>query len=173
MSKINEVPDFEAMFKTIVTNAPRVASVMALNFFKGSFANQGFTDAGLIKWDTRKNDNRPGGAVLTSTGNLRDIIVISKVSLKQVILTNAAPYAKIHNDGGTITVTVTPKMKKYFWFMFKATGNSMYKGMALTKKSSLTIKIPQRQFMGDSQTLTNSFDNWMANEIAKAVIPLK
>ena len=30
-------------------------------------------------------------------------------------------YGAIHNEGGTITVKVTPKMKKFFWAMYKKT----------------------------------------------------
>lgn len=175
MSKINEVPDFEAMGRAIMDMAPRQASVMALNFFKSSFANQGFTDAGLVKWATRKYDNRPGGAVLTLSGNLRDNIRPTKITPKQVIISNAAPYASIHNEGGRFTRTFTPttKQKKLFWALYKKTGNAKFKAAALSKQITQNVVMPKRQFMGDSQTLTNSFDNWMANEIAKAVIPLK
>ena len=39
------------------------------------------------------------------------------------------PYAAIHNEGGKITVT--GKMKKFFWAKFKETGEVGWKYMAL------------------------------------------
>ena len=63
-------------------------------------------------------------------------------------------YAEIHNEGGTITVT--PKMKKFFWFKNKEAKEAgdldlaeQYKWMALAKK----ITIVQREFMGESDEL--------------------
>lgn len=78
------------------------------------------------------------------------------------------PYAAIHNDGGDIHPTVTAKMRKYAWRKVyslagvKENGKlpkdlpaeaEKWKGLALTKKKSLKIHIPQRQFMGDSAEL--------------------
>jgi len=171
MAKINEVPDFEAMFNQIREQAPRFAAEEAVKFFKSSFANEGFTDAALVKWDKRKYDNRPGGAILTLSGDLRDSIRPTKITPKQVILSNAAPYAKIHNEGGRFKRTFTPtaKQKKMFWALYKKTGDTKFKAAALSKQITQNVVVPQRQFMGDSQTLTNSFDNWMAEQIVKAV----
>lgn len=136
MAKINEVPDFEAMLE-LVGRASRAASVIALNHFKNSFKNEGFTDVGLVKWQERKNDKRPGGAVLVSTANLRDSIQDPLVETYKVTIVNTAPYAKIHNEGGTI------------------------------KTKYATIVMPQRQFMGDSAVMRNDFENWFINEKKK------
>lgn len=88
----------------------------------------------------------------------------------RVIIQNSLIYAQIHNEGGDITVT--KKMKGYFWSMYykrglvgemygKAKGKKnrqkadnlnaeaqFWRNMALKKVGS-TIKIPQRQFMGE------------------------
>ncbi len=173
MSKINPVPDFEGMFAKIKQQAPHAASVIALNHFKASFEHQGFTDAGFTAWESRRGDSRPGGAILTQTGHLRDSLAIARVSKDSVEINNSAPYASIHNEGGVLTIPITAKMKKYFWFMFGNTGEAKYKYMALTKKNNMVIKIPKRQYMGDSQVMTNNFDKWMITKIKQTAIPLK
>ena len=60
--------------------------------------------------------------------------------------TSSEPYTALHNEGGTITVT--GKMKRFFWAKFKETGEVGWKYMALMKVGQV-IKIPQRQFIGD------------------------
>ena len=90
----------------------------------------------------------------------------------QVTIEDPVPYAAIHNDGGDITThpTVTERMRRYAWHMvysiagIKGKGKlpkelpkeaEKWKGLALTRKSSITVHahIPQRQFMGDSAEL--------------------
>jgi len=83
---------------------------------------------------------------LTKTGKLRRS-VSARISGNSVIFTSSEAYAAIHNEGGNITVT--EKMKKYFWAKFKETGQPHFKRMALMKVGS-KINIPQRKFIGDS-----------------------
>lgn len=111
----------------------------------------------------------------------------------KVAIQNTAEYARIHNEGGQIPVTV--RMKRFFWAKHYETGlvsqlyrsgtgkrmkqksdafageAGFWKGMALKKVGS-TIKIPKRQFMGDSpevekiitditnKELQNLIDKW-------------
>ena len=42
--------------------------------------------------------------------------------------------------------------------MFKKTNDNKWKYMALTKKDSITLKFPQRKFMGESATLMSNLD---------------
>jgi len=63
-------------------------------------------------------------------------------------------YAKTHNEGLTVHPRVTEKMRKFAWYKYSQTKKKdpqqakMWKGIALTKKLRLTIKMPKRQFMG-------------------------
>ena len=77
-------------------------------------------------------------------------------------------YAAIHNEGGTISVRVTEKMRKYFWAMYYKTQNSRYKWMALTEKETLTIHIPKRQFIGESYTLDKQLEKLIIEEMLQA-----
>ena len=55
---------------------------------------------------------------------------------------SAEKYASIQDKGGTTHPTVTPKMRKWAWYMFRKYGEDKFKGIALTKKQKLTVRIP-------------------------------
>ena len=71
---------------------------------------------------------------------------------RQILVTSALPYAKLHNEGGFLIVT--RRMRKFFWAMYyqavkrkQHTRAAHWKGLALTKRM---LWIPKRQFMGQS-----------------------
>ena len=82
---------------------------------------------------------------------------------------NDVDYASIHNSGGVTHPTVTPKMRRFAWYRYFVAGGGktkapdrteanetaeMWKRLALTKKTKLTVRIPKRQFIGPSAALT-------------------
>ena len=109
--------------------------------FDRNFQRKAFFDR---KWPPRKHINRKGTLLLV-TGKLRRSIR-SRVGADSVTWETSEPYAAIHNYGGTITVTA--RMKRFFWYKYKATRDDAWKWMALMKVGS-KIQIPQRQFLGD------------------------
>jgi phage gpG-like protein len=82
-----------------------------------------------------------------------------------VIKSTGVPYAQIHNDGGTTHPTVTKKMRRWAWAMYFETGDPMFKNIALTKKTKLDVKIPQRKFMGESATLERGIKHLIDYEV--------
>lgn len=123
------------------------------------------------KWPNRKMDGP--GSVMLQTGKLRRSIR-AKVGNDSVTWSTSEPYASIHNEGGTITVT--RKMKRYFWAKFyelagkvryrkngKESRTSakvskqaeMYRALALMKVGD-KITIPQRQFLGDAPEIRST-----------------
>ena len=103
-------------------------------------------------------------------------------------------YAPVHNWGGTVHPTITAQMRRFAWAKYyEATGKaqktakgkkkgkkkdskgkekeqenpeaSRWKGLALTKKKTLRIKIPKRQFIGESQELSDKITEKTENEI--------
>lgn len=144
------------------------------NFERGAF----FTE----KWARRKfNDDRSRG-LLVRTGNLRRSITAEVTDRDSVVFSSALPYARIHNEGGT--VTVTRKMKAYFWWRYRTltggtaadgfsnrlqrrrdgTPRNNHRNRALTaeaeffremalKKAGSKIVIPKRQFIGNHPDL--------------------
>lgn len=112
--------------------------------FDKNFERKAFFDR---RWKARLLNTR--GSLLLSTGRLRRSI--SKRTTKDsIIFTSDAPYARIHNEGGEITVT--KKMKGWFWYMHSRTKLPLYKHLACMKVGS-KIVIPQRQFIGYHKTV--------------------
>jgi phage gpG-like protein len=75
---------------------------------------------------------------------------------RQVTVFTRVSYAGIHNRGGTLHPSVTPKMRRFAWAQhYREAGkdkkkDTFWKRLALTKKTKLNIQIPQRQFMPTS-----------------------
>lgn len=59
----------------------------------------------------------------------------------------ASRYAAIQHKGGTTHPRVTAKMIGFFWWKYKQSGFKTFKSIALTKLSTLTVKIPARPYM--------------------------
>tara|TARA_R100001369_G_scaffold88101_1_gene124182 strand:+ start:292 stop:810 length:519 start_codon:yes stop_codon:yes gene_type:complete len=167
MSKIEKNPDFLQMARTLKKDAIRYARVTGLNFFQDSFYNQGFTDKGFEKWENRKGDIDPGRKILVKSSHLLNSLDVEDDGKSKITFFSDAEYADIHNNGGTLNIRITEKSRKYFWYMYKATGQGKWKGMALTKKNQFTVVIPQRQFIGHSETLMDDLDEWLLNTIIK------
>lgn len=134
--------------------------------FDRNFERQAFFSEA---WERRKSPTRPGGTILVKTGALRRSVGSRTVGNSIVFYTDL-PYADIHNEGGEIRVT--KKMKRFFWAKhYEATGKfgrkkdgtlrndkrtrqlsteaEFWKFLAL-KKAGTTIRIPKRQFLGNS-----------------------
>ena len=58
-------------------------------------------------------------------------------------------------------------MRKFFWAMFYETEDDKWKGMALTKASTLdrTFTMPKRTFVGENPTLDRNINNLLEHEI--------
>lgn len=110
--------------------------------FDRNFQRKAFFDK---PWPPRRVGLQHRGSLLMQTGKLRRSIRC-RVDADSVVWETSERYAAIHNYGGTITVTA--KMKKYFWYKYNATKDDAWKWMALMKVGS-RITIPQRQFLGD------------------------
>lgn len=162
---IDKIPDFNAVAKKLIKDAQTIAEVEMINFINRNFENQGFMDGSLQPWTGRKNGNDTGRAILKKTGELQDRISVTSSSSKQIVVTAAAKYAKLHNEGGTVNIPVTPKMKKWFWYMYKTTKNERYKAMALSKKTAFSFTMPQRQFMGPSIAFNKLIEQKFLNMI--------
>ena len=125
---INELPEkFRAMQKELEDFAAgedkkRIAGQEAVNFFKESFQNEGFTDQNLQKWpnvkrrdpnspwyghsgQTRKfSEARTTAKILNGeTSQLKDATTYTKTATG-VRVYNEMPYAKVHNFGGTAKI---------------------------------------------------------------------
>jgi phage gpG-like protein len=149
---------------------PTVVGVEAVKHFKNNFQLEGFLNRVLKKWEARKikrlgsTDNQK---ILSKSGELADSIDF-RIQGNTIIIYSDKVYAQIHNEGGKITVT--DKMRKYFWAMHyeaKQQSNTIaaeqYKGMALAK----IIVMPKRKYMGDSVVLDEAIVNKITRDLDK------
>lgn len=104
--------DLEKLVKQYIELTISDVRVEATEMFDKNFQREAFFNE---KWARRKFNDDDTRNVLTGTGALRKSI-ISKVEGNKIVFETTLPYASIHNEGGTITVTVG--MKKHFWLMY-------------------------------------------------------
>lgn len=190
MAKKNKVPEFMQMARELKKNASRYAASESVKFFKESFVKGGFTDVAFQKWN-QSNSPLASKRTLYNKGRLMRSIKKQSATLSRVVVIADSDYADIHNNGGYITVTA--QMKKYFWAKFYELSGSVSvnksgavglnkRNVSLGKKAMFCramalkpvgskIKIPQHQFMGDSQTLMQNFDDWFGKVIRTQVEP--
>jgi phage gpG-like protein len=181
MNEINNPPEFDKLWREVAKDLHKHVALIAVRFFKQSFDKGGFTDHSFISWPKRKDEEQH--PVLRDQSRLRNSIHVMDNSVDNIVIgvDSSIPYAEIHNTGGTITIPVTDKFRKFCWAMFmQMSRGSAYasglpddilkwKFMALTKKSTLTIKIPQRQFIGESAELNKKVMDLMSEGIAKKI----
>lgn len=135
------------------------------NFERKAFFNE--------KWkNTRLINSR--GSMMIRTGNLRRSIQ-SKINGDSITFSSSLPYADIHNNGGEITVT--EKMKRYFWAMYIKAGKTsveaqQYKVLALKKVGS-KIKIEKRQFIGHHSEVDKMIKEIINNNLKEISNKLK
>jgi phage gpG-like protein len=154
--------DFYKFYRSVQKLLPEFvehASNDALNFYKASFTNQGFTNRSLERWQARKINklylkrsistgkkkstfkltkqaSRANNALLIKSGRLRRSLRRNTYGLSFEISSDV-PYAQIQNEGG----------------------------MAGRQRKS---RIPKRQFVGESEVLWKSFENTFDKMMTKA-----
>lgn len=141
--------------KKVIQDSLQDIKVELTDEFDRNFQREAFFSE---KWKRRKYDLDPDRAMLQKTGSLRKSIA-SIIKDNSIVFTSSLPYAAIHNEGGSISVT--RRMKGFFWHKYKeatagikkrgelTTEAVFYKAMALKKVGSKII-IPRRQFVGQS-----------------------
>lgn len=181
----NTVPDFLAMAKDLTANAQRYAGSESVKFFKESFVKEGFTDNSFKAWPKTKNP-MAGKRTMYGKGILMQSVRKVEQNKQRIVVESDTDYSEIQNNGGTITVTA--QMKRFFWAKFyefsgKVKLNKEGTAAALNKSNKAIsvkamffrrmalmkvgdkIKIPQRQFMGNSQTMMNQFDSFWHGQV--------
>lgn len=109
--------------------------------FDRNFERKGFFSD---KWKSRAH-KYPRGSLMAVSGALRRSTE-GVVRGSGVRFTSSLPYAALHNEGGQITVTA--KMKRFFWYKYKRTKDESWKRMALMKVGRVIV-MPERRFIGD------------------------
>lgn len=190
-----DIKDFSALLKAkrkeldtlMRRELPVKVGRMAKDHYQDNFRKGGFVNGGLRRWPVTKRQRSGSKSAAAGYGPLlsRRNHLFSSVKYTpedyRVRVANDVEYAPPHNWGGETRPTVTPRMRKFAWAMYyKAVGKrkkgktgqgelppeaGMWKGLALTRKKKLKVKIPQRQFIGESTELNKQIGQTVETEI--------
>ena len=173
--------------------APVIVGRLAENHFRDNFRQGGFVDREPRPWPRTRRQQSGAGTAESRYGPLlssREHLMLSVEHTTYdygALVYNRVPYAPIHNWGGTTHPTVTPRMRRYAWWRYYAAGGGkkngtgktaggeeaeQWKRLALTKKKKLTVRIPQRQFLGTSARLEETIRKELENELEAQLIKL-
>lgn len=154
------------------------------NFERKAFFNQ--------PWPKRRREGK--GSLMVASGRLRRSLKAKEDAGKgSITWTSSEPYAAIHNEGGTITVTKALKAhawKEYYKLVphisYRKDGSlsnskrnravskaaEMWKAIALMKVGS-NIKMPKRRFIGNHPKVREAVERVLMNntdEISKYIL---
>lgn len=106
--------NFETFFKHLVKDI----QVDLSDEFDKNFQRKAFFDNPWheTRWPVSK------GSLMLRSGALRRSI-LAFITGDQISWRSSLPYASIHNEGGEITVTA--KMKRFFWAMYRQSSNAI------------------------------------------------
>lgn len=162
---------------------PVFAGNIAKRHIEDDFRKGGFTHNGFHKWQETRRQRGGGnsadsqyGPLLSGRPHLARSIQYTAGDGIATVFTRV-PYAGMHNWGGITQPTVTPKMRRFAWAQhYKEAGDdkkkdTFWKRLALTKKTKLTVRIPQRQFMPPKPgpELARKLNNKLLQEIRKII----
>lgn len=166
------------------------------NFRQGGFVNGGlhpWPPAKRLSSGGKGADSKYG-TLMSSRNHLFSAIGYTP-GVARVTIFNDVVYAEIHNDGGTVHPAVTPRMRKFAWAKYYELGGKgksasegnkkgkkgksasavvpeeaeKWKRLALTKKETLSITIPRRQFLGPSEELDRKLTEYVEKEILRII----
>lgn len=148
----NPAEILQGKLRDFVRRAPKIAGRYAVQHFQDNIRRRGGVpvNGSLDRFAERTYETRrqKGKKILMIKGNLVDAIRIISLSSNTVNLGisqgDIGKYARIHMEGGTITVT--PKMKKFFWAMVYQNSSRIGK----TEKGVARKTKANEQLMGDA-----------------------
>lgn len=162
---------------------PVLAGNIAKRHIEEDFRLGGFTHNGFHRWKKTRRQLGGGkdagsqyGPLLSGRNYLAGSIQYTPGDGMVSVFTRA-PYAAVHNWGGTTRPTVTPKMRRFAWAQhYKEAGDdkkkdTFWKRLALTKKTKLNVVIPQRQFISKEPgpELDKKVNDKLESEIRKII----
>ena len=163
----NHLKKYEAEIDSMVNTM----GVMAKNHFTANFRKQGFEDETVKLWEKRKKEDA-GRGILIKSGRLRRSITFRKKGKWAVVIGTDVPYAKIHNEGGTINKSFDRKILSF------TSGGKFARTRTRKQRSEIshqqqvtikahTIKMPKRQFIGYSGKLNRQIISSFSSKIKR------
>ena len=171
MNNQQKLNDFFNRFSKRLDQAPSIIAETATEYYKKSFTEKRF---GSDIWAPTKKPVKKG-SLMVRTAALMGSIRPTLVTQNQVTISagsSKVPYAKVHNEGGTINRNarsetflrnrVQKKTKKTKLGQFR---KGTTKGKGFTFKA-YSYQMPKRQFMGINNVLQQS----IINRIKKSIV---
>lgn len=170
---------FETFFKNLLNDA----KVDLTDEFDRNFERKAFFDRA---WPQTKWPNNKGSLMMRTGAGRRSIK--SSVQNTSIVFSSSMPYMALHNEGGEVTVTA--KMKSFFWAMYYKANNALiyavktkgvkntirnrkltdeaaiWKALALQKVGD-KMKIPERRFIGPHPKVDESIQHAADDNIAQ------
>lgn len=148
--KSRDFPDFDQWgkdLKDFLEKFPQLAANGYKNFIQDNFRRQSFIDKTKQKWKARdpKSARDKGRKILVDTSRLKDSIRTNVKGMRIEIFTTV-PYAKLHNEGGTIKKPVRVRAHK----RRQRIGRKTRVIDVRSHERQMNLKMPKRQFMGKS-----------------------
>lgn len=161
------IAQLQRQYKSVLLRLPLLVGNEAVNFTLDNFRLQGFMGATFQSWRPRKvswqKNKRPGRNLLIDGGRLRRSIRIVAMSLDYVAIGTDVKYARAHNEGvNGLGVIQTVK------------GFSRKNGSKVSAHTRrIVMRIPKRQFMGDSPYLQQRIKRVVSFAFMKEIPTLK
>lgn len=157
--------DFETLRRKIAAaservrlNGTRIIAETATEYYKQRFTTK--------EWEGKpwkEAQNPPSrGSLMVRSGALVSTIRPARVTPTEATIRAGSPrvpYARIHNEGGSIVQKPTPKQRRFMWAKAYSAGegNSGNGTLGINGRMAVakvwTITIPQRKFIGKSIAL--------------------
>jgi phage gpG-like protein len=183
------IAQLQKQFKSVWLRVPILVGNEAVNFTLDNFRLQGFMGATFQSWRPRKvswkKDKRTGRNLLIDSGRLRRSIRIVSLTTDYVSIGTDVKYAKAHNEGvnalGVIQTVKGFKRNRTYIDEVSAPGarKARYEttiiGQMQVKSHTrrIVMRIPKRQFMGDSPYLQQRLRRVVSYAFMKEIPSLK
>jgi len=105
------------------------------------------------------------------TGRLKKSVRVISADETKIVVGTDVPYAKIHNEGGTINKTVSVKTHtvEQHTRMRKGRKESVKAHTKEAHTRKMNTKIPSRRFLGVRYTLTKRIENLITARFMRAL----
>lgn len=155
--------------ETKIDLVPKLIAETALEHFQNALIQKNWDGKSYEPYKNKKREPSRGSLMMRSNNLFRSLKIVSVSSTHIIISAGSSkvPYARIHNEGGTIqrqarSTIVTHKKFTRGKFKGKTLFAKNNEKASFSQKASVgaySVTIPKRQFMGKSQSLLNEIEN--------------
>lgn len=154
---------------------PTRLGAIAVAFSKERFTRQNWVGKTRQPWEKRKvekgSKRRRRRHVLVDSGRLKRSIRVLYKSHNYLIIGTDVPYAKIHNEGGTINkdTRVRRHTRKAHTRRTKSGSQKVSQHQVQAHSRHINIDMPERRFIGESALMVRRMERDITKEIKNAL----